>query len=119
MAESKSNPTPRTTDTDKPVAAQADHDRVAMLSIQKDGTPDQTDPEFIGPKDAAIEATTEQLSQIAVAAVDAAEGPVGGAEEPEQRQDAAIAERQKLHEKAAAGAEKQAEALVNELHAGK
>lgn len=36
-------------------------DKVAMLSLRQDGTPDQTDPEIVIPRDDAVEATTKQL----------------------------------------------------------
>lgn len=101
-----------------PVEAQGDHDRVAMLSLNADGTPDQHNPEIVGDKDFALEATKEQFRQQAVAAVDAAEGPVAGPELPEQKQSADIAERQKLHESAEKKAESAAEKIVNALHQG-
>ena len=107
--------------TDKPVAKATDHDRVAMLSIAKDGTLDQHDPEFIGDKETALEATKEQLRQQAVAAVDVEKRPelgLGGAGAVEVVEDKSLGELKKAHEAAEATAEKTAESLVNSLHKG-
>ena len=46
------------------------HDRVQMLSLKADGTPDQINPEIIGDKDTAIAAAKVQFAQQAVSAVD-------------------------------------------------
>lgn len=112
---------PDKTNTDKPVVKAADHDRVAMLSIAKDGTLDQHDPEIIGDKDAALAATKEQFRQQAVAAVDAEKRPelgLGGGGAVEVVEDKSIGELKKAHEAAEATAEKAAESVVNSLHAG-
>ena len=96
------------------------HDRVVALSVAKDGTLDQNNPEIIGDKDAALEATKEQFRQIAVSAVDAekrAELGLAGTEEGSTA-DAAIDALRKEHEKAEAAAEKKAEQVVNSLHQG-
>lgn len=112
MTESKS-----TAPVDKPVIDQADHDRVAMFSVAKDGTLDQSPGvEVIGDKDAAIEATQEQFRQIAVAAVDAVKRPelgLAGPQDEGDTSDKAIDALKAEHEKAEKAAEKKAEALVN------
>lgn len=115
MAETKS------TNTDTPVVKVADHDRVQMLSIAKDGSLDQSaDVEIIGDKDRAVEATKEQFRQIAVASVDAEKrAELGLARTTDSdTSDAAIDALRKEHEKAANAAEKKAESLVNSLHNG-
>lgn len=110
MAESKST-------TEKAIIDTGDHDRVVMLSVAKDGTLDQTNPEIIGDKDAALEATKEQFRQIAVSAVDAekrAELGLAGTDEgdtSDKQIDALRAE----HEKAAKAGEAKATSLVNSL----
>ena len=101
------------------VGAHGDHDRVAMLSLRADGTPDQVAPEIIGDKGWAIAAAKEQFAQQAVSAADQAkraEVLSGGAEKLEQ--DPSIAELKGEHDKAAEAAEKAAKAIVNELHKG-
>jgi hypothetical protein len=57
---------------------QGDHDRVQMLSLRADGTPDQVNPEIIGDPDTAEAAAKEQFAQQAVSALDVATstGPV-------------------------------------------
>lgn len=96
-----------------------DHDRVSMLSLKADGSPDQTDPEFIGDKDAAIAATTEQFKQQAVSAADVeVRGVTSGNGEVSTTEDPTVAEIQKAHEAAASGAESAAKAVVNSLHQG-
>jgi hypothetical protein len=53
-----------------------DHDRVQMLSLRADGTPDQTERvELIGDPEATKLATREQFGQQAAAAVDVVERP--------------------------------------------
>ena len=114
MADSKSST------TEKAVVKTGDHDRVVALSVKADGTLDQNDPEIIGDKDAAIEATKRQFAQIAVSAVDAEKrAELGLARSTEgDTSDAAIDALRKEHDKAAAAAEKQAESLINSLHGG-
>jgi hypothetical protein len=53
------------------VQNEGDHDRVTMLSLNVDGTPDQHNPEIIGDKEAAVAAAKVQFAQQAVASVDA------------------------------------------------
>lgn len=96
-----------------------DHDRVAMLSLKADGTPDQHNPEIIGDKEFALEATKEQFKQQAVSAVDVAERGVTsdtGAETVGQ--DPMIEKLQEAHDKAADAAESAAENVVEALHHG-
>lgn len=100
------------------VDSKAVGDRVAMLSLAKDGTPDQVNPEIIGDKDFAVEAAKRQFAEQAVSAKDDADrrDAAGGTEEVGQ--DPAVEARQKEHEKAQAAAEKKAESVVNSLHQG-
>ena len=94
-----------------------DHDRVQMLSLKADGTPDQHNPEIIGDKDVAIAAAQEQFKQQAVSAADVANAPAGGGTTVEDaKQDPKIAAAQKEHEKVAGAAEKRATAVVEKLH---
>jgi hypothetical protein len=92
------------------------HDRVAMLSLRKDGSHDQHDPELIGDKDATLEATKEQFRQQAVSSVDEKLRAtyVPGADEgaPE---DPTVEELRKAHESAAEQAESDAETAVDAL----
>lgn len=91
-----------------------DHDRVAMLSLRADGTPDQHNPEFIGDKDATLAATTEQFRQQAVSAADV---DLRGAASTDDSgvQDPSIAELEKAHEAAAKSAETAAKKAVDSL----
>ena len=105
----------------KPVIDTGDHDRVVGLSIRKDGSLDQHNPEIIGDKDAAMAATKEQFAQIAVAAVDAekrAELGLAGTDEGDTS-DAKIDALKAEHEKAADAGRSKAEALVNALSSEK
>lgn len=97
------------------VPHQGAHDRVQMLSLKADGTPDQHNPEIIGDKETAIAAAKEQFKQQAVSAVDVQSASGGGTTVEDAPQDPAIEEHQKAHEKAAAAAEKAAESTVNAL----
>lgn len=105
--------------TEAAAAKDTDHDRVAMLSIAKDGSFDQHDPEIIGDKDFAVEAAKRQFAERAVSAVDVekrgASTTPGG---EEVSQDPAIEALKKDHDKAAAAAEKKAESTVNSLYRG-
>lgn len=109
--------TTKATPADKPVIDAGDHDRVQGLSVTKDGAPDQSAGwEFIGDKDAALEATKEQFRQIAVSAVDRekrAELGLAGSPDEGGTEDKAIDALKAEHEKAEAAAEKKAEAVVN------
>jgi hypothetical protein len=109
-----------TTAANTAVPNEGDHDRVAMLSLRADGTPDQHNPEFIGDKETAIAATKEQFAQQAVSAVDAekrAELGLGGTEGTDTS-DAKIDALKAEHEKVAKAAESRAEQVVDALHQG-
>lgn len=95
-----------------------DHDRVQMLSLKADGTPDQHNPEIIGDKDVAIIAAKEQFAQQAVSAADVQIAAGGGSAVADAPQDPKIEKAQKEHDKVAAAAEKKAESVVNSLHQG-
>lgn len=110
-----------TTKTEKTPAPAGDHDRVQMLSVAKDGSLDQHNPEIIGDKEAALAATKEQFRTQAVAAVDAVKRPelgLGGGE-IEVVEDKSIGELKKAQDAAAKTAESAAEKAVNALHDGK
>lgn len=101
--------------TDKAVVEPAT-DRIQMLSVSKDGTPDQAPNfEFIGDKDATLEATKEQFAQRAASAVDEQKRPELGLAPAaaEVAEDKSIAELKAAQDKAIAAAEKQAESIVN------
>lgn len=94
-------------------------DRVAMLSLRADGTPDQTNPQIIGDKEVALAAAKEQFAQQAVSAVDDAKrAQVLPSAAQTVGQDPAIEELKTAHDDAAAAAEKAAEAAVDALYAG-
>lgn len=69
-------------------------DRVVMLSLRADGTPDQTSPVVIGGKEDAIEAAKRQFVEKAISDTD----------EP--------------HEGIATAAEKRAVSVIGTLHEG-
>jgi hypothetical protein len=96
------------------VPSHGDHDRVVMLSLHSDGTPAQIAPEFIGPKDAVLEATKEQFKQQAVSAKDVELRGVSDDSDSE-RDDEKL---RKAHEAAAKAAESAAEKTVDSLHKG-
>lgn len=100
------------------VPHEGDHDRVVMLSLKADGTPDQHNPEIIGDKEFAVAATREQFAQQAVSAVDVTERGATVSAGEEVKQDPSIEKLQKQHDKAAGAAEKAAESVVNSLHQG-
>ena len=114
MADSKS------TSTEKAVIQTGDHDRVVALSVRADGTLDQTNPEIIGDKEAALAATKRQFAEIAVSAVDAKKRAELGLSRSTEgdTSDAAIDALRDEHEKAATAAEKKAESVINSLHDG-
>lgn len=91
-----------------------DHDRVSMLSLKADGTPDQYDPEIIGDKDFAVESAKRQFAEQAVSAADFANRSAGITGD-EVSQDPSIAEAQKEHDKVAAAAEKRASSVIESL----
>ncbi|HEY1178603.1 MAG TPA: hypothetical protein VGF17_20810 [Phytomonospora sp.] len=100
------------------VPNQGDHDRVQMLSLRADGTPDQHNPEIIGDKDAAVAAAQEQFKQQAVSAADVANAGSGGTTVEDAPQDPTIEAAAKEHEKVAAAAEKAAAKVVDSLRQG-
>jgi hypothetical protein len=98
-----------------------DHDRVTMLSLRADGSPDQTPGvEIIGDKEAAIAATAEQFKQQAVSAADREIRGVdsGNGEKVSEKEDPTVEELQKAHEAAAKGADSAAKSVVESLHQG-
>lgn len=107
--------------TANPLKEGGDHDRVVMLSLKADGTPDQNNPEIIGDKETAVEAAKVQFAQQAVAAVDAARRPelgLAGSDDAGPSPDAKIDALKAEHDKATAAAEKRAKSVVNSLHQG-
>lgn len=90
------------------------HDRVVMLSLRADGTPDQINPEIIGDKALAVEAAKRQFAEQAVSAADDAKRAAEKAAET-VKQDPTIEAAQKEHAKIEAAAEKSAEATINAL----
>ena len=109
------------------VPHQGDHDRVQMLSLRADGTPDQHNPEIIGDPEHAKALAREQFAQQAVSAADVRGHSVpmmtvtkddGSTEErpaSEAPQDPSIAEAQAEHEKIQEAAHKAADAMVDSL----
>ncbi len=122
-----------TTDTSETVPADqpvnpipVPHDRVAMLSLRADGSPDQTNPVIIGDPAFAVAAAKRQFTEQAVAAVDAANRPVpagdvtviGNADGPDEVVPATRGEEtalQAAHVEVAKTAQAAAEAVVTEL----
>ena len=100
------------------VKHEGDHDRVAMLSLKADGTPDQHNPEIIGDKGFAVEATKRQFAEQAVSAQDAERRAAEASAVEDVEQDPAIKKAQAEDEKTVIAAEKAAEAVVNSLHKG-
>ncbi|GAB6902491.1 hypothetical protein [Kineosporia succinea] len=109
MADAKAN-------TAVPTPAHGDHDRVQMLSLRADGTPDQTAGfEIIGDREVALEQAREQFAQQAVSAVDQAERTAAATDEIEDLgQDPVIEERLRKHEAAAKAAEAAAARVIDE-----
>ena len=102
------------------VPAHGDHDRVAMLSLKADGTPDQFRPELLD-EEAALRASKTQFVEQAVSAADVAGEAARRAEEgapgvdPDGKQDPTIAKAQDEHEATAKAAEAAAEKAVKAL----
>lgn len=124
-------PTDKTTDAPGNTAIpEMPHDRVQMLSLNADGTPNQTPGvELIGDPEFAKAAAREQFAQQAVSAADFQRNQsvpmmvVGGKDgETELRpaseapQDPSIKEAQDEHERVAEAARKAADASVDALH---
>jgi hypothetical protein len=110
MAENKGNTA---------VPDHGDRDRVAMLSLRADGTPDQHNPEIIGEREFAEQATRRQFREQAVSAVDTEKRRelAGAGAEEDAPQDPAIQELQDAHESAAKAAESAADSTVGALFA--
>lgn len=112
MADEK---TPTGSNTAVPVR---DHDRVAMLSLRADGTPDNYDPELIGDEEATKAATREQFRQQAVSVTDdlarrqLAGGGTAGEDTPE---DPTVEALKDAHEKAEENANEAADSAVDAL----
>jgi hypothetical protein len=121
MVTSNSSNAPTETAGNTAVVGHGDHDRVQMLSLNADGTPDQTEHvEMIGDPDASKEATREQFRQQAVASVDVVkrrELGLAGTDDvvPGGSPDKAIDALRKEHEKAEKAAEKVADKVVDKL----
>jgi hypothetical protein len=117
----------------KSLPYQGDHDRIAMLSLNADGTADQHNPEVIIDKAAAVEASQTQFAQQAVSAVDVekrgvtsglgADSVLVGQEDgttkevaaSEVPQDGSVDELTKAHDAAAKSALSAAESAVGSL----
>lgn len=117
----------------KSLPYQGDHDRIAMLSLNADGTADQHNPEVIIDKDGAVEASQTQFAQQAVSAVDVAKRGVTsglgvdrvlvGQEDGTTKevaaadvpQDGSVDELTKAHDAAAKSAQSAAESAVSSL----
>lgn len=91
------------------------HDRVVMLSLRADGTPDQLNPEIIGDKEFAEEAAKRQFAEQAVSAADEVRVAAAVAAETVE-QDPTIKAAKAENEKVAQAAERKAAAVVTKLH---
>ena len=100
-----------------PLPEEGDHDRVVMLSLRVDGSPDQHNPEVIGDKDAAVAAAREQFAQQAVSAAEQDRIQAEAADEG-PGPDKVIDARKKEHDKVASAAGSRAEKVVGDLHKG-
>jgi hypothetical protein len=107
MAENKGNTA---------VPDHGDHDRVTMLSLKADGTPDQNNPELIGDKQFALDATRRQYEEQAVSAVDVRErGVTANTDAKDIDQDPEIQRLKDAHDKAADAAKSAADSTVGAL----
>lgn len=100
------------------VPQHGDRDRVAMLSLNADGTPNQHNPEIVGDKEFARDAAREQFRQQAVSAVDQAKRAElfgTGSDAETLSQDPKIEELQTAHQAAEKAADKAAESTVGAL----
>lgn len=99
------------------VPAHGDVDRVQMMSLRADGTPDQTPGfEIIGDRETALTQSREQFAQQAVSAVDQRERGVsgdGGAVVEDAPQDPTIEALKDQHDAAQDAAVKAADAAVD------
>jgi hypothetical protein len=106
--------------TNTPVAQHGDHDRVQMLSLKADGTPDQLNPEFIGDEEQTLKATEEQFTQQAVSAADVEaraelDAKGRGTEVSDPKPDPEIKKLEQAHEKAAKAGKSAAAKAVKAL----
>lgn len=115
MADTTQSSTTTGSGNEKAVSIEGVGDRVHMLSLKADGTPDQTNPSFID-AEASEAATVEQFKQQAVSAKDVElrtpeppEEGDSGADQPE------IKKLVKAHEGAAKKAESAAKAALKNL----
>jgi len=100
-----------------PDSKNADHDRVVIASRKRDGTPDQDDNfTFIGDKDVAIKANSEQLAVQAASALDVAHRGVSSGTAGEAEPDPEIKKLKDAQDAAAKAAEAQAKSEVNARH---
>lgn len=115
-----------TTKGNTAVPAKGPHDRVQMLSLRADGTPDQTPGvELIGDPAFAKAAAREQFAQQAVSAADQLNAPTGDtmvvgndgetAPAADAPQDPSIQERKDEHDKLQEEAHKAADKMVDAL----
>lgn len=124
MAEASKTPSGGNT-----VPGHGDHDRVQMLSLKADGTPDQHNPEMIGDKAVTTAAAKAQFAEQAVSAKDvelrgatATTGVLQGQKDGSVKtvdsteQDPSIATLEDAHKAAAKAAESAAEKTVSSLH---
>lgn len=127
--DNKPSTTGGTTQGNTAVPHKGPHDRVQMLSLRPDGTPDQTPGvEIIGDPEFAKAAAREQFKQQAVSVADqlhatsepmmVVAGKDGETElkpASEAPQDPSIQERKDEHDKVAEAAEKAADKMVDAL----
>jgi hypothetical protein len=103
------------------VPQHGDRDRVAMLSLRADGTPDQHNPQIIGEREFAETATREQFRQQAVSAVDTEKRRelfgTGAGDAEQVEQDPKIQELADAHQEAEKAAESAADSTVGALFA--
>jgi hypothetical protein len=124
------NKAPGKTAGNTAVPQHGDHDRVQLLSLKADGTPDQNRPEMIDASEFTKEATREQFRQQAVSAADvqirsASSVPMMSVDDgkggtklvpaSEAPQDPSIQEAIDAHQKVADAATKAADAAVDAL----
>lgn len=99
--DTKATPVAKASPTESaPVVPVLGGDRVASLSIRSDGTPDQTNPTFIGDPETTERATREQFRQMAVSAVDDRERSARADDDAEPVQDPTVAALKEKHDAA-------------------
>jgi hypothetical protein len=102
---------------EKAVLPDVQGDRVAGLSISKDGTPDQHNPTLIGDRETILAQTREQLRQQAAsnAGREADRQAAGGELPPQDVEDPTIAKAQQVKDDAVKAADAAAESIVGAL----